>query len=122
MAEQDEGFSSFLSGLLKAISSGAQSTKDAFFEDVDAVKEGRMPPQAKKAGIQVLSQMGSPSVNPTIPALTATRRIFDPAKGWIDAEQKLYPGGDLIQMIGRTGGFGEFLRQLFRGMDPPRTL
>src|SRR5580765_4310639 len=43
--QQEGGFQSFLSGLLKSIQSGAQGTADAFQEDVDAVKERRLPPQ-----------------------------------------------------------------------------
>ena len=76
MAEQDEGFMSFLSGLLRSIQSGAQSTKDAFDEDVYKVKEHRLPPQALKAGGQMLSQVGNPSVNPVIPALQYTQKSF----------------------------------------------
>ena len=89
MAEQDEGFMSFLSGLLSSIQSGAQSTKDAFDEDVYKVKEHRLPPQAMKAGMQTLSQMGNPSVNPVIPALNYTRQVFDPAQGWQDSIKNL---------------------------------
>lgn len=119
MAEQDEGFMSFLSGLLKSIQSGAQSTKDAFDEDVYKVKEHRLPPQAMKAGMQTLSQMGNPSVNPVIPALNYTRRVFDPAQGWQEVS-KTYPGGDLLQMLMRTGNLGPLLETLLKGSEAPR--
>jgi hypothetical protein len=119
MAEQDEGFSTFLSGLLKAITSGAQSSKDAFFEDVDKVKEHRLPPQAMKAGAQVLGSMGNPSIAPTIPALTHVRKVFDPATGWSEVA-KTYPGGNWLEMFTRQGGLGPFLETLLKGMEKPR--
>lgn len=119
MAEQDEGFMSFLTGLLKSISSGAESTKDAFFSDVEDVKGHRLPRQALKTGGQVLSQMGNPSVNPVIPALQHTRKVFDPASGWSEVS-KVYPGGDMLQMLMRTGNLGPLLETLIKGMEAPR--
>ena len=120
MAEQDEGFMSFLSGLLKSIQSGAQSTKDAFDEDVYKVKEHRLPPQAMKAGMQTLSQMGNPSVNPVIPALKYSRHVFDDAGNLQDIVSKTYPGGDLLQMLMRTGNLGPLLETLLKGSEAPR--
>jgi hypothetical protein len=119
MAEQDEGFMGFLSGLLRSIQSGAQGTADAFYEDVDKVKQHRLPPQALKAGGQVLSQMGNPSVNPVIPALQHTRKVFDPASGWSEVS-KVYPGGDMLQMLMRSGNLGPLLETLIKGMEAPR--
>lgn len=120
MAEQDEGFGNFLSGLLKAISSGAQSTKDAFYEDVDKVAEHRLPPQAMKAGGQVLNAYGNPSINPVIPALRYTRQVYDPVKDAYDVVSKTYPGGDWTQMFTRQGGLGPLLQMLLKGQELPK--
>ena len=57
--QQEGGFRKFLSGLLRSIQSGAQGTADAFYQDVDAVKNRQLPPQALKAGGQVLNAMGT---------------------------------------------------------------
>lgn len=120
MAEQDEGFQSFLSGLLRSITSGAQGTADAFQEDIDAVKGHRLPPQAIKTGGQVLGSIGNPSINPVIPALKYTRQVYDPLKDAYDVVSKTYPGGDWLQMFTREGGFGPWLQILLKGMEKPR--
>lgn len=121
MAEQDEGFGNFLSGLLRAITSGAQGTADAFQQDVDAVKNRQLPPQAMKAGGQVLNAMGNPSINPMIPALKYTRMGQNPETGELfETFSKTYPGGDWTQMFTRQGGFGPFLQWLLKGMEQPK--
>jgi hypothetical protein len=106
--------------ILEPFKEGARSTADAFEQDVESVSEGKAPAQAMKAGGQVLSHMASPSVNPTIPAMQYLRRAFDPQRGWYTVEDKMYPGGDWITMMMRTGNFGPFLETLLRNMEKAR--
>jgi hypothetical protein len=113
--QQEGGFQNFLSGLLRSIQSGAQGTADAFYQDVDAVKNRQLPPQALKAGGQVLNAMGNPSINPVIPALRYTR--MSPG---MEPVSKTYPGGDMLQMLMRTGNLGPLLETLIKGMEAPK--
>lgn len=115
-----DGFGDFLSGLLKAFTSGARSTADAFQEDVDAVSRGTLPPQAMKAGGQIIGAMANPSVNPVVPAMRYTRRVFDPQTGWQNEIDKVYPGGDWLTLFTRQGGFGDFLSNLLKAMEKGR--
>src|SRR6266576_5875871 len=101
-----DNFGAFLSGLLDAISTGARGTADAFQQDADAVGQGQLPPQAMKAGGQVINAMGNPSINPVIPAMRNVKMAFDPAQGWYETGSKTYPGGDWTQMFTREGGLG----------------
>jgi hypothetical protein len=115
-----DNFGAFLSGLLDAITTGARGTADAFQQDADAVSQGQLPPQAMKAGGQVINAMGNPSINPVIPALTYTRQVYDPVKDAYDVVSKTYPGGDWTQMFTREGGLGPFLQKLLKSMELPR--
>lgn len=115
-----DGFSEFLSGLLDAIKGGARSTTDAFQEDVQAVQEGKLPSQAITAGGQLIGALGSPSINPTIPAMRYVKRAFDPQRGWYEVANKVYPGGDWLQMFTRQGGLGNFLEALLKLSEQPR--
>ena len=112
-----DGFGEFVSGLLKAFSSGAQGTADAFQQDVDSVSRGTLPSQAIKAGGQIIGAMGNPSVNPVTPALKWSRQVFDPNSGWKTAEEKIIPGGDWFTLFMRQGGFGDFFQTLLKAME-----
>lgn len=119
MAEPS-GFMDFLGGLLNAVKSGAQGTADAFQQDVDAVSEGQLPPQAMKAGGQIINAMGNPAVNPVTPALRYSRQVFDPNSGWKTVEEKMVPGGDWFTLFTRQGGLGDFLQNLLKQIEKAR--
>ena len=115
-----DGFGSFLSGLLDSLKMGAQSTADAYQQDLQSMQEGKLPQQAISAGGQVLQSMGNPSINPTIPAMRNVTMIFDPDKGWQEAASKVYPGGNWLEMFTRQGGLGNFLEALLKLSEQPR--
>lgn len=116
LQENYEGIGGFLSGLIDAASRGARSTMDAAQEDFDLIKQGRAPRQAIKAGGQVIGAMGNPAVNPTIPALQYTRKVFDPQTGW-QTINKVYPGGDWFSIFARMGGFGDPIARLLAAFE-----
>ncbi|SRR6266446_3146476 len=115
-----DGFGSFLSGLLDSLKMGAQSTADAYQQDVQSMQEGKLPQQAITAGGQALQSLGNPSINPTIPAVRYVTMVFDPEKGWIEQAAKNYAGGDWLQMFTRQGGLGNFLEELLKLSEQPR--
>lgn len=110
-------------GFLNFLSSLYQPTIDAFDQDVDAVKQGRLPPQAMKTGSQALSMMGNPAVNPVMPAMVKQSGMFGPVNEQgipafrMITNREVAPGGDWLTLMMRQGGFGNFLEQLLKGVE-----
>ena len=109
---QDYSLMGFLSGLLDAMKEGAKNTGYAVSEDVSDVKEGKLPANLMRDLPGLLSMFQSGAVNPQIPALQYTTKVFDPDKGWIDQATKIAPGGNWLEMFSRQGGFGQLISQL----------
>jgi hypothetical protein len=105
---------SFLGGLWDAIMTGAQGTKDAFQSDVQDIQNKRLPREAMKAGGEALAAYGNPAVNPSVPANTVIRRVFDPSTGWQEYVDKAasYPGGNWLELFSRQGNLGPLIQFL----------
>jgi hypothetical protein len=113
-----DGVTGWLRGLMDVLGTGFRSTADAFQTDVDALRAGQFPPQALKAGEQVIAAAGQPGVIPTI--ATAPLIKWVPSKnpvlakaGVEDALVKAYPGGNPLESYLRSGTANPILEEMF---------
>lgn len=109
-----EGIGGFLRGLMDAFKTGAKGTVDALRDDWTDILERTPPHNLMRDLPGLLSMLGSPSVNPTIPALQYTRMTPAAAGAGQVLESKVYPGGDALAAYLRSGTANPVLEEMFK--------